>query len=212
MNRSNRHRLRLLLAVAVVLGVPILPFLWFGRAAESQITEWLHRSCDPGIAATLVIGLLAVDVLLPVPSSAVNVFAGKVLGFWAGTAVSWCGMTVGALLAFGLVRILGRPLARWLATEEDLHRMEALARRYGVFLLILARPVPVFAEASVLLAGMMQLDWWRFLFAVGLSNLGIAVAYAAMGDLVQLPIALAASIAIPLVFAAIARRFLPAST
>ncbi len=209
---KNDHTARLLLTIAVVLGVPILPFLWFGRAAESQITEWLHCSCDPGTAATLVIGLLAVDVLLPVPSSAVNVFAGKMLGFWAGTAVSWCGMTAGALLVFALVRMLGRPLARWLSTEEVLNHMEILARRYGILLLILARPVPVFAEASVLLAGIMQLGWQRFLFAVGLSNLGIAAAYAALGDLVQLPIALAASIAIPLVFAAIAKRFWPVST
>jgi hypothetical protein len=48
--------------------------------------------------------------------------------------------------------------------------------------------------------------------AVGFSNLGIAAAYAALGDRVQLPIALAASIAVPLIFGVIARRFWPAST
>lgn len=212
MNVNNRRWFRWMLVIAVVLAVPILPFLWFGKAAELQITEWLDCSCPPSVATASVIGLLAVDILLPVPSSVVNMFAGKALGFWGGTASSWCGMTIGAIFAFALVRVLGRPLARRLSSEEELNRMETLADRYGILILILARPIPVFAEASVLLMGMMQLGWWRFLNAVGLSNLGIAAAYAALGDRVQLPIALAASIAIPLIFGAVARRFWPAST
>ena len=211
-NVNNCHWFRWMLVSAVVLAIPILPFLWFGKATELQVTDWLDRSSPPSIAAASVIGLLAVDILLPVPSSVVSTFAGKMLGFSMGTAASWCGMTIGAALAFGLVRILGRPLARRLSSEEELNRMETLADRYGILILILARPIPVFAEASVLLMGMMQLGWWRLLFAVGVSNLGIAAAYAALGDRVQLPIALAASIAVPLIFGVIARRFWPAST
>ncbi|MDY0169575.1 MAG: hypothetical protein RBS80_23740 [Thermoguttaceae bacterium] len=41
---------------------------------------------------------------------------------------------------------------------------------------------------------------------MGLSNLGIAAAYAALGNRVQLPIALAASIAVPLLVTLLARR------
>lgn len=212
MNVNNCHWFRWMLVIAVVLAVPILPFLWFGQAAALQVTDWLDRSCPPGIAAASVIGLLAVDILLPVPSSVVSTFAGKVLGFWGGTVASCLGMTIGAVVAFGLVRMVGRPLARRLSTEDDLNRTETQADRYGILILILARPIPVFAEASVLLMGVMQLGWWRFLFAVGLSNLGIAAAYAALGDRVQLPIALVASIAVPLIFGVIARRFWPAST
>jgi uncharacterized membrane protein YdjX (TVP38/TMEM64 family) len=211
LNVRNNSLLRWMLVLALALAVPILPFLWFGDAAELRFIDWLDRSPSASIAAALVIGLLAVDILLPVPSSVVSTFAGKMLGFWGGTAASWCGMTVGAVLAFALVRILGRPLARRLSSEEELARMETLADRYGILILIVARPVPVFAEASVLMLGMMQLSWWRFLVAVALSNLGIAAAYAALGNRVQLPVALAASIAVPLLVSLLAKRFLPAS-
>lgn len=197
-----------MLVLALALAVPIVPFLWFGEAAEARFAEWLDRSTSPGVSAALVIGLLASDVFLPVPSSVVSTFAGKVLGFWGGTAASWLGMTLGAVLAFGLVRLLGRPIARRLSSEEELARMEAMVDRHGLFILIVARPIPVFAEASVLMLGMMQLGWWRFLLAVGLSNLGIAAAYALLGNRVQLPIALAASIAIPLLVTLLAKRFL----
>ncbi len=206
---ESKHLFRLLAWIAVVLAIPILPFLGFGESLESRMTAWLDTAVSPGTVAGAVIGLLATDILLPVPSSVVSTFSGKMLGFWGGTAASWLGMTLGAAAAFGLVRAFGRPLARRLAGPEELDRLDALSARFGPLVLILARPVPVFAEASVILMASARLSWWRFAAAVSLSNLGIAAAYAALGDAVQLPVALAASIAIPLLAAALARWFWP---
>lgn len=44
-NVNNCHWFRWMLVIAVVLAIPILPFLWFGKAAELQVTDWLDRSC-----------------------------------------------------------------------------------------------------------------------------------------------------------------------
>lgn len=202
---------RQLLLIAAVLAVPIVPFLFFGEVLEARITGWLNSEVSPSTVAIAVFGLLSSDILLPVPSSVVSTFAGRVLGFWRGTGASWCGMTAGATIAFWLVRVFGRPLARRLSSDEELARTDALATRWGTLVLVLARPIPVLAEASVLLMGTTRLAWWRFLIAVGLSNFGIAAAYAALGDRVQLPIAIAASIALPLLAAALARWLWPAS-
>jgi uncharacterized membrane protein YdjX (TVP38/TMEM64 family) len=157
---------RQLLLIAAVLAVPIVPFLFFGETLEDRITDWLNSRLSPGTVAVAVIGLLASDILLPVPSSVVSTFAGRVLGFWGGAGASWCGMTIGAAIAFWLVRAFGRPLARWLSSDEALARTDALAARWGVLVLVVARPVPVLAEASVLLMGTTRLSWWRFLTAV----------------------------------------------
>jgi hypothetical protein len=46
---------------------------------------------------------------------------------------------------------------------------------------VVCRPVPVLAEASVILAGLVHTSWRRFLFLTATSNLGIAAAYAAIG-------------------------------
>ncbi|MCE5302034.1 MAG: VTT domain-containing protein, partial [Planctomycetaceae bacterium] len=163
--------LRWLLAIAAALAVPIVPFIWFGASADLRIAEWLKDPLSPALAATSVIVLLAADIFLPVPSSLVSTFAGKMLGFWGGTAASWLGMTLGAAAAFALVRWIGRPVARRLSSDTELSRIESVADRYGVFTLILARPIPVLAEASVVLMGLMQLGWRRFIAAVSLSNL-----------------------------------------
>ncbi len=211
MDAGNHRLFHWILLIAVALAVPIVPFLVFGESAESKTARWLNFSDSRGAAAVLVIGLLAGDIVLPVPSSIVSTFAGKALGFWLGTAASWCGMTIGASAAYWLVRWFGRPLARRLSSEEELARMDALAARHGILILILARPIPVLAEASVLVIGTMRIGWWRFFAAIGLSNLGIAAAYAALGDRVELPIAMAAAIAVPVVVAIAARWLWPSA-
>jgi uncharacterized membrane protein YdjX (TVP38/TMEM64 family) len=176
---------------------------------ERWFTTSLDAALSPSTVATLVTGLLAADIFLPVPSSVVITFSGKMLGFWGGTAASWCGMTVGAVAAFGLARAFGRPMAQRFAATNELKRVDAMAARVGTLVLVLTRPVPVLAEAAVLLMGTTRLPFWRFSVAVGLSNLGIAAAYSALGDSVNLPVALAASIALPLLAGGIARLLWP---
>jgi uncharacterized membrane protein YdjX (TVP38/TMEM64 family) len=201
--------LRQLALLALVLAIPIVPFLVLGDSFETRLMELFGPDVPPLVVATLVAGLLASDVVLPVPSSIVSTLAGRVLGFWGGTAASWVGMTAGAVIAFAAARAFGRPLAVRLAGEEEMARVDALAVRLGALVLVVARPVPAFAEASVLLMGVTRLGWTPMLVAVGLSNLGIAAAYSALGDRVQLPVALAASVVLPLLLAAAARAFWP---
>jgi uncharacterized membrane protein YdjX (TVP38/TMEM64 family) len=204
-----RELLPPILLVVLVLAVPIVPFLWFGPPFEAQIRAWLDQSLPPATMAALVVGILATDIFLPIPSSFVSTLAGSALGFVPATAASWTGMTLGAAAAFGLARWLGRPAALWFSGREDLDRMDVLSRRYGPMILVLARPVPVLAEASVLLLGTTRLGWRWFLLPVALANLGIAAAYSALGTWVAMPVAMAASVALPLLAAAISRKVWP---
>jgi uncharacterized membrane protein YdjX (TVP38/TMEM64 family) len=206
---ESRSFFRLCVWIIVVLAIPILPFVGFGDAMEQRFTGWIEAAISPGTVVMLVVGSLTADIFLPVPSSFVIAFSGRMLGFWGGMAVSWCGMTLGAVAAFGLVRAFGRPMAQRFATMNELNRVDAMAARVGILVLVLTRPVPILAEAAVLLMGTTLLSWRRFLVAVGLSNLGIAAAYAALGDSAKWPVALLASIALPLLAGGIARLLWP---
>jgi uncharacterized membrane protein YdjX (TVP38/TMEM64 family) len=202
-------------AVTLVLLVPIIPFLGFGDALEARIEHWFDDSLSPAATAEIVTGLLAGDILLPIPSSFVSTLAGARLGFLGGTAVIWVGMTAGAMIGFALARTFGRPLAQRLSSPADLRRMEALAEDRGSVVLALTRALPVLAEASVLLFGAIGVPWRKFLPVILLANLGLAAAYAAIGHYAgqegNLAVALAASIALPLLATTVARRWLPAS-
>lgn len=205
-----RELLKPLLLLAAVLAIPILPFAVFGNEMEAWIETQLHSTLPPTTVALAVVGLLSTDVFLPIPSSVVSTVAGNALGIWGGTAAAWAGMTAGAVVGYVLAKLFGRPLAIWLAGAEEQERIDRLSRRFGPLVLVLARPVPVLAEASVLFLGTTRLGWSAFLLPVALSNLGIAAVYAALGQAVPLPYALAASLALPLAAAALARWLWPA--
>lgn len=208
-----RELFRTLPLMCVVLLVPVIPFLFFG----GQLEQWLRGFADdplqPPATFALVVAVLATDILLPIPSSVISTLSGWQLGWALGTLATWLGMNLGAVIGFALARRFGHSLALWFSRGEDLERMRQVSDRYGPTVLVLTRAMPVFAEASVLIAGIHRLAWQRFLPAVMLSNLGIAIAYAALGDYAErhqwLPLALGVAIALPVLVAAVAKRFFP---
>ncbi|MEM1068221.1 MAG: VTT domain-containing protein [Planctomycetota bacterium] len=211
-----RELFRTLPLMCVVLLVPVLPFLFFGGQLEDWLNGFAEDPPSPGITSVWVIGLLATDILLPIPSSVISTLSGWQLGWGLGTLATWVGMNLGAVIGFGLARRFGQPFALWFSKTEDLDRMQVISDQFGPTVLILTRALPVLAEASVLIAGIHQLSWGKFLPAIVLSNLGIAVAYSALGDYAQrhqwLPLALAVAIAVPVLVAAVAKRWLPQET
>lgn len=213
---NRRDAFRWAVAIGLVLLVPIVPFIGLGEAFEIHVQQWVGESLDPIATAGLVVGVLASDILLPVPSSFVSTLAGARLGVIAGTVASWLGMTLGAVIGFALARIFGWVLAVRLSNADDLARMEGVSDCYGPMAIVLTRALPVLAEAVVLLMGTLRLPWRRFLAPVMLSNLGLALAYSALGHYAglndQLAVALAASIALPVLAAMITRALWPKRT
>ena len=164
----------------VLIALVLVPFFLFedqfnafsARMTSSHTAVWL--------AGSSIFGLLALDVVLPVPSSIVSTAAGVLLGFWRGAAVIWSGMMVACLIAYWLgARFSG--FARRFVGEDGIARADRLGQRYGDWTIILCRPVPVLAEASVIFAGLVRAPFPRFLVLTSLSNLGIAIGYAAFG-------------------------------
>ena len=162
----------LLLIVLLVeaLGIPLLddPSPWLARAGA--------------LAAFVGVGLLLVDVLLPVPSSLVMVLHGALFGVLIGAALSLLGSVGAALMAFGLGR-RGGPLLDRLVSAEERARADRLLRRWGPLAIVITRPLPLLAEATAILAGTSMMPWGRAALAALLGALPMALLYAAVGAL-----------------------------
>jgi 3-dehydroquinate synthase len=203
----NRRLFKPLLLVSIVLILPIALLAVRGESFVTQLRAWQSSPPAPWTLAALVVGILAADIVLPVPSGPVSTLAGSHLGVVLGTAASTLGMTLGAAIAFAVARRFG-------VDEQDgdldVGDVSEAANQHGPWMLVLTRPLPIIAEAAVLLAGALRMPWRNFLPPVVASNLAISATYATFGRHAAahgwLPLAVCASVAAPLAVAVYFRR------
>ena len=158
---------RALLVLACALLVPIVPFVVIG---EMPGERWLNNAGGNGLRfGATGAGLLALDLLLPIPSSIIGAVLGGRLGFMAGTAWSFLGLAIGHSLGYALGRLTP---ARWAS------QLPAAPSWIAV---LLSRPVPVFAEALAIAAGAERMPLTSYLSSALLGDLIYAAALAADG-------------------------------
>jgi len=176
-----RRSLRLLsVLMLLAVAVPLVPFLAFGTRLDRIAAGWLDPPPSAGVVAGLEVGLLAADLLLPVPSSMVATLGGARLGVVWGTACAWLGMTAGAAAGWWLGRLVGGRALDGLDPDEreTVRRQERLM---GPLLVVLTRPLPLLAEAAALGAGAAGMDRRTFLLAAASGNLPIAFTWSLIG-------------------------------
>jgi uncharacterized membrane protein YdjX (TVP38/TMEM64 family) len=160
--------------------VILVPFFLFEDAFNALASDVVHTPTSAWYATAGIVGLLAGDVFLPVPSSIVAAAAGVLLGLWRGAAAVWTGMMAACVIGYAFGARASQAARRFVG-DGGMARVEDLAARYGDLAIVLCRPVPVLAEASVIFAGIVRRPLARFVVTTCWSNLGIALVYAAIG-------------------------------
>ena len=115
------------------------------------------------------------------PSSLVSTAAGALLGFTTGALVVWVSMTAGCVVAYLAGRLSATSVTR-LVGEPSLERAAQAWERYRWWGLLVCRPVPVLAEASVVFSGIVRAPMRGVVGVTLLANAGIAVTYSAAGS------------------------------
>ena len=181
MGLEIQMKFRLILLAVTVVILLLIPFVLFGDSLENW-TNNFFQSIPTKLIASIVIGfLLSIDIVAPIPSSIVSTAGGYFLGFIGGTFISFAGMTISCLVGYWIGTRFGRPAAFRFVDPKEISRFESLQKKYGDWILIISRSVPLLAETSVLFAGIGRMKLTRFIFMVTLSNLGISMVYAAVG-------------------------------
>lgn len=167
-----------LFAMAVALTACVLvPFALWGDALERAAPLWLQSRDGLAWFAVVGVALLVVDVLLPIPSSVVAVALCWALGPVAGGAAVALGGFLSFATGYGLGRVLPEPtLRRWIGADLW-DRVRDRARARAEWWIVLARPLPVLAELSAVLAGVWRLPLWRALAHAALASLALGALY-----------------------------------
>ncbi len=170
---------------AIVLTLPgtpsgtpaqILGFEYSTEAVERLILSWGAW----GVIGS--IGLMIIHSFVPFPAEILAIANGMIYGPVWGSLVTWIGAMLGAYLAFGLARCLGRPLVLHLVTRRKLQSIDVWTETRGGITLLVSRLIPMIAFNLInYAAGLTRISWWTFTWATGLGILPITILMAVLG-------------------------------
>lgn len=182
----NRRRFTLAVLGALAVGA-LLWWLWprapaFGLDSTVRGTEELIRSWGAwGVAVS--IGLMVAHSFLPFPAEIVALANGMVYGPVWGALITWTGAMLGAISAFGVARLLGRPVVRRMLPRKSVAKVAEWSRERGGRALLVSRLIPVIAFNLInYAAALAEISWWTFLWATGLGILPLTIVLAVLGE------------------------------
>ncbi len=169
----------MLVVAAMIVGSKLLMEDVLGIDLEPTVTAWLDA---PGAgSAAVIVGLLVLDVFLPVPSSVVMVLSGAVFGVLGGALLALVGSVFGQWVGFEMVRRFGRRAASRVAGDNELSDVNRFFEQHGAVAVIVTRPLPIVMETMSLVAGLSKMSRRVFLSASLIGTLPIVFIYAYAG-------------------------------
>lgn len=176
-----RRTIALIAAVAgFVIATKLLVENVLGFSFEPWARSWMSAAHWP--AATAVVGLLAADIFIPVPSSIVMVLSGAAFGVWYGALLSLAGSIGGEWLGFELARRYGATwFQRFIGDEDERRRLNAILSTHGAAAVAVTRALPVVMETMSVVAGLSAMGRRTFLAASLVGTAPIVVVYAYAG-------------------------------
>lgn len=157
--------------------------LWLSWSIKPSIAdiEATIQSWGPwGVGAS--IGLMVLHSFVPFPAELLAISNGMVYGPYWGVVITWVGAMLGAFLAFGLARALGRPFVEMVVSKKNWHKVDDFAARQGWGVVFLSRFVPVISFNLInYAAGMTRISWWTFAWTTGVGILPMTTLMVVMG-------------------------------
>lgn len=204
---------RLLLLILALLAITIVPFLIWGGELEASLSKlgaagWMRSFGSWAWVAG--IALIASDIALPIPATAVMAALGIIYGPALGGAISAAGSILSGLLGYGICRLIPAKTAQKLAGATGFDQAEYLFQRWGGWIVAGSRWLPILPETISFLAGLVAMPARRFILALACGAVPLGFVFATAGYLgANRPLITMAICAItPLVLWVIARPFL----
>ena len=169
------------IGLALILGPPDIAAL---RSRVDAAGVWA-----PAVFFALYAGL----ALIPCPKAVLTAAGGALFGLWAGAAISLAAALVGAVVSFGVGRLLGREAVDRLI-HGRLARVDALLADHGLSAVLIVRLVPLVPFIAINYAsGLSGVKFRHYVLGSALGMVPGSLAYAALGAYGTNPWGLAAA-------------------
>ncbi len=180
--------LRIFLLGVVLLGAALgfsaLVLEWSFDLSAHAIEQTIQSWGAWGVLASIV--LMILHSFVPFPAEVVAIANGMVYGPVWGTVITWTGAMLGAFLAFGLARTLGRPFVELMVRRSNRHVLDEWAAMRGGQLVLISRLIPVISFNLInYAAGLTRMSWWTFAWATGIGIVPLTTLMVVMGDRIE---------------------------
>lgn len=167
--------------LALVLGTPDMGAM---RSRVDAAGVW-----GPALFFTLYVGLAQI----PCPKALLTAAGGAVFGLWAGAGLALAAALVGAVISFGLGRLLGREAVDRLVRGR-VARVDDLLADHGLSAVLIVRLVPLVPFIAINYAsGVSAVQFRHFVLGSAVGMIPGTLAYAAVGAYGTNPWGLAAA-------------------
>lgn len=176
---------RLILIFLILALLVIVPFLIWGSHFEESMS--LEKTVASMRAAgswawAVGLGLLLIDLFLPVLGTVVMSALGLIYGWFWGGLLAGFGSVAAGLLAYALSKGVGRKAALWLTGENGLAEGERLfSGETGGWLVALSRWMPVLPEVIACMAGLSRMPFGRFFASLCAGSIPMGFVFAWIG-------------------------------
>lgn len=169
------------LLLGVVLSASVLS-LGTDQDFSAAAVEEMIRGWGPwGVFGS--IGFMVLHSFVPFPAEFLAIVNGMVYGPFWGTVITWTGAMLGALLAFGLARLLGRPFVEIMVARKNWYLVDEWTAMRAGHIVLISRFIPVISFNLInYAAGMTRISWWTFGWATGIGILPLTILMVLMGD------------------------------
>jgi len=167
--------------LALILGAPDIAAM---RSRVDAAGPW-----GPVVFFALYAGV----ALIPCPKSLLTAAGGALFGLWAGAGLALAGALVGAIISFGVGRLLGREAVDRIIRGR-LARVDALLADHGLSAVLIVRLVPLVPFTAINYAsGLSGVKFRHYVLGSALGMVPGSFAYAALGAYGTNPWGLAAA-------------------
>ena len=125
---------------------------------------------------------LALDTLLPVPSSLLMILNGKILGPFFGSVVSLAASLLSSVFGFYLGRSANPYFDKFFAVQDQAYSNN-LFQKFGNMAITISKALPVLSEAISFIAGTTSIAFKTFLLYSAIGHFVVSVMYAYLGSL-----------------------------
>lgn len=176
--------MRLAVFIFTFAALLVLSYVLWGEQVEAMLAgehaiERMRAQRDWAWAGA--VGLMMLDVLLPIPATAVLAAMGIVYGPLLGGTIGFVGSFLAGGLAYGVCRAMGPRASRFLIGRETYERTAGFFQKHGGWAVALSRWMIILPEVVACLAGLTRMPLRSFLIALACGSAPMCFVYAYVG-------------------------------